>query len=175
LWRRRNPSPPLFPPGGLPPEPPPDRTAQCTDKGHGRLEQRTLRTTTLLTLHPKWPGLKQGFELTRQRTRHGETTREVIDGITSLPENEPNAQRLLGLTREHWGIENRLHYVRDVTLGEDGCRVRKGSAPQVLAAVRNAVIHLLAGVEAASPAAAIRRLNNHPEEALALLDLPQLE
>ena len=99
----------------------------------------------------------------------------MIDGITSLPENEPNAQRLLGLTREHWGIENRLHYVRDVTLGEDGCRVRKGSAPQVLAAVRNAVIHLLAGVEAASPAAAIRRLNNHPEEALALLDLPQLE
>jgi hypothetical protein len=66
-----------------------------------------------------------------------------------------------------------LHYVRDVTLGEDGCRVRKGAAPQVLAAVRNAVIHLLAGVEADSRAAAIRRLN-HPEEALALLDLPQL-
>jgi len=167
--------PPLFPPAGLPPEPPPERTAQSTDKGHGRIEQRTLRTTTLLTLHQKWPGLKQGFELTRQRTLHGETTREVIYGITSLPENEANAQKLLGLTRGHWGIENRLHYVRDVTLGEDGCRVRKGSAPQVLAAVRNAVIHLLAGVEAASTAAAIRRLNHHPEEALALLDLPQLE
>jgi len=61
-----------------------------------------------------------------------------------------------------------------VTLGEDGCRVRKGAAPQVLAAVRNAVLHLLAGVEADSRAAAIRRLNNHPEEALALLDLPHL-
>ena len=67
------------------------------------------------------------------------------------------------------------HDVRDVTRGEDGCRVRKGSAPQVLAAVRNAVIHLLAGVEATSNAAALRRLNNHPEEALALLDLPQLQ
>ena len=80
---------------------------------------------------------------------------------------------LLGLVRGHWGIENKLHYVRHVTLGEDGCRVGKGSAPQVLAAVRNAVIHLLAGVDASSHAAAIRRLNHRPEEALALLDLPQ--
>ena len=144
------------------------------DKGHGRLEQRTLRTTTILTLHQQWPGLKQGFELTRRRTIKGETTQEVVYGITSLPEHEADALRLLGLTRGHWGIENKLHYVRDVTLGEDGCRVRSGAAPQVLAAVRNAVIHLLAGVEASSTAAAVRRLNNHPEEALALLDLPQL-
>jgi predicted transposase YbfD/YdcC len=133
-----------------------------------------LRTTTILTLHQKWPGLAQGFELTRRRTVKGETTVEVVYGITSLTEGEADAQRLLGLARGHWGIENRLHYVRDVTLGEDGCRVRTGAAPQVLAAVRNAVIHLLAGVEASSYAAAIRRLNHHPEEALALLDLPQL-
>jgi hypothetical protein len=145
------------------------------DKGHGRREQRTLRTTTVLTLHQKWPGLAQGFELTRQRTVKGVTTEEVVYGITSLKPEEATAKRLLGLTRGHWGIENKLHYVRDVTLGEDGCRVRKGTAPQVLAAVRNVVIHLLAGVEAASCAAAIRRLNNHPEEALALLDLPQLQ
>jgi len=126
-------------------------------------------------LHQKWPGLKQGFELTRKRTIKGETTVEVIYGITSLPETEANAKRLLELTRGHWGIENRLHYVRDVTLGEDGCRVRKGSGPQVLAAVRNAVIHLLAGVDGSSHAAAIRRLNNCPEEALALLDLPSFK
>jgi len=139
------------------------------------VEQRALRTTTILTLHGKWPGLQQGFELTRRRTIKGVTTVEVVYGISSLTVAEANAQRLLRLTRGHWGIENKLHYVRDVTLGEDGCRVRKGSAPQVLAAVRNAVIHLLAGVDADSRAAAIRRLNNHPEEALALLDLPQLE
>ncbi len=126
-----------------------------------------------MTLHQKWPELKQGFELTRKRTIKGKTTVEVIHGITSLTEQEANAQRLLELTRGPWGIENRLHYVRDGTLGEDGCRVRKGSGPQVLAAVRNAVIHLLAGVDASSCAAAIRRLNNRPEEALALLDLPQ--
>lgn len=87
---------------------------------------------------------------------------EVVHGITSLKEAAANAKKLLALTRGHWGIENRLHSVRDVTLGEDGCRVRKGSGPQVLAAVRNAVIHLLAGVDASSYAAAIRRLHNHP-------------
>lgn len=144
------------------------------DKGHGRLEERTLRTTSILTLQQKWQGLQQGFELTRKRTVKGETTVEVVYGITSLTAAEANAKRLLQLARGHWGIENRLHYVRDVTLGEDGSRVRKGSAPQVLAALRNAVIHLLAGVDASSNAAAIRRLNNHPEEALALLGLPQL-
>jgi len=123
-------------------------------------------------LHHKWPGLAQGFELTHKRTLNGQTTVEVVYGITSLKEQEADAARLLGLTRGHWQIENCLHYVRDVTLGEDGCRVRRGSAPQVLAAVRNAVIHLLAGVQADSRAGAIRRLNNHPEEALALLQLP---
>jgi hypothetical protein len=173
MRRRPKPRPPLFPPEG-PAAEPSGRQAHTTDKGHGRLERRTLRTTTVLTLHAKWPGLAQGFELIRQRTIKGETTVEVVHGITSLKEEEASPQRLLDLTRGHWGIENRLHYVRDVTLGEDGCRVRKGSAPQVLAAVRNAVIHLLAGVDAPSYAAAIRRLNNHPEEALTLLELPQI-
>lgn len=139
------------------------------------MEQRTLRATTILTLHDKWPGLTQGFELKRKRTVKGVTSEEVVYGITSLKGEEADAKRLLGLTRGHWAIENKLHYVRDVTLGEDACRVRKGAAPQVLAAVRNTVIHLLTGVEASSRAAAIRRLNNHPEEALALLDLPQLQ
>jgi hypothetical protein len=133
-----------------------------------------LRTTTLLTLHRKWAGLKQGFELTRTRTVQGKTTVAVIHGITSLTEQQANAARLLALTRGHWRIENQLHYVRDVTLGEDGCRVREGAAPQVLAAIRNAVLQVLAGVEAPSKAAAIRRLNHHPEEALDLLDLSQL-
>jgi len=154
---------------------PPERVARSVDKGHGRLEERTLRTTSILTLQEKWPGLHQGFELTRKRTIKGVTTVEVVYGMTSLKPEEADAQRLLRLSRCHWGIENKLHYVRDTTLGEDGCRVRKDSAPQVLAAVRNAVIHLLAGVEAPSRAAAIRRLNHHPEEALALLDLPQLQ
>ena len=66
-------------------------------------------------------------------------------------------------------IESCLHWVRDVTLGEDACRVRKGSAPQVLAALRNAAVHLLAGVEADSRVAATERLSARPDEALRVL------
>lgn len=143
------------------------------EKGHGRVEKRTVRTTSILTLHQKWAGMAQGLEITRERTIKGKTTIEVEYAMTSLKPEEANAKRLSELVREHWGIENELHYVRDVTLGEDACRVRRGSAPQVLAAIRNTVIHLLAGMDSPSHAAAIRRLNAHPEEAFALLDLPQ--
>jgi len=151
----------------------PKRVHTSVDKGHGRREKRTLRTTSSLTLQQQWPGLAQGLEITRERTVKGKTTVEVEYAMTSLKPEEADAKRLAALVREHWGIENGLHYVRDVTLGEDACRVRKGSAPQVLAAVRNAVIHLVSGLHLASHAAALRRLNAHPEEALALLDLPQ--
>lgn len=135
--------------------------------------------TTLLTLHQKWPGLRQGFELTRERTVKGETTVEVIYGITSLGPQRADARRLLELVRGHWLIENRLHWVRDVTLREDACRVRKGSAPQVLAALRNTVVHLLS-VQAAqekdlSRAGASDYLAANPTESLRLLGLPQLE
>jgi hypothetical protein len=145
------------------------------DKGHGRIEHRTLRTTSILTLGQKWPGLAQGFELQRRRTVKGVTTVEVIYGITSLRAEEADARRLLGLTRGHWGIENKLHYVRDVTLGEDACRVRRGSAPQVLAALRNTVVNLLTGVEAESRPAAIERLTIKPNEAMTLIGLPLFE
>jgi predicted transposase YbfD/YdcC len=165
----------LFPPEAVAPAPPPQRVHTSVDKGHGRVEKRTVRTTAILTLHQKWPGLAQGLEITRERTVKGVTTVEMEYAMTSLKPEQADAQRLSELVREHWGMENGLHWVRDVTLGEDGCRVRKGNAPQVLAAVRNAVLHLLAGIVAPNHAAAIRRLNAHPEEALALLDLPQTQ
>ncbi|MGH6755007.1 MAG: ISAs1 family transposase, partial [Bradyrhizobium sp.] len=133
----------------------PERVHCHVEKGHGRVEKRTVQTTSILTLGQKWPGLAQGLKIKRERTVNGRTTVETEYAMTSLKPEEANAQRLSELVREHWGIENRLHYIRDVTLGEDGCRVRKGAAPQILAAVRNAVIHLLAEVDAPSHAAAI--------------------
>jgi predicted transposase YbfD/YdcC len=153
--------------------------ATSVDKGHGRLERRTLRTTSVLTLHGKWAGLKQGFELKRERTEKGEKSVEVVFGITSLRAERADARRLLELVRGHWLIENRLHRVRDVTLAEDACRVRKGAAPQVLAALRNAVVHLVS-LEAArekglSRAGACDHLAANPAKALPLLGIPQLE
>ena len=109
------------------------------------------------------------FELERVRELPGRVEVEVVYGITSLTRGRADAGRLLGLVRGHWGIENGLHYVKDETLGEDRCRARKGGTPQVLAALRNAAVHLLAGVKAPSKAAAARRLAVHPEEALPLI------
>jgi Transposase DDE domain len=111
----------------------------------------------------------QVFELERVRVRRGRMEVEVAYGITSLGRDRADARRLLAVARGHWGIENRLHWVRDETLGEDRCRVRTGASPEVLAAVRNAAVHLLEGVTAPSKAAATRRFAAHPHKALPLL------
>jgi predicted transposase YbfD/YdcC len=118
--------------------------------------------------------LKQGFELTRERTEKGKKTVEVVYGITSLSRQRADATTVLARTREHWGIENGSHYRRDVTLGEDASRIRKGAAPQVMASLRSAVIHLTQEVSE-NLAAAVRTLNNCFSQALSLLGLPQLE
>jgi predicted transposase YbfD/YdcC len=122
-----------------------------------------------LNEHLDWPGVGQVFELERVRVLKGKTEVEAVYGITSLERREADARRLLGLVRGHWGIENGSHWVRDETLGEDRCRVRTGSGPQVLAALRNAAVHLLEGVDAPSKAAATRHFHVHPDEALSLL------
>lgn len=148
--------------------------ATTVEKGHGRHERRTLRRTTLLTKTQDWAGLKQGFELTRERTVKGVKTRETVYGITSLSVAEADAARLLELTRGHWGIENGLHYRRDVTLGEDASRIRRGEAPQVMAALRNSIVHVLEGT-ADSLAAGLRAMSNCFNKALKTLGLAQIE
>jgi predicted transposase YbfD/YdcC len=139
------------------------------NKGHGRKEIRMLTSTTALNDYLDWPDVGQVFELERVRVLKDKTEVEVVYGITSLGRESSDAAQLLGRTRQHWGIENRLHYVRDETLGEDRCRIRKGNATQVLAAIRNSCVHLLEGVKTSSKAAATRRRAAHPEEAILLL------
>jgi hypothetical protein len=148
------------------------QTATTLNKGHGRIETRTLTTTTWLGGYLDWPQVGQVFRLVRERRVKGRTTAEVVYGITSLGRAEADAARLLELTRRHWGIENELHYVRDETLGEDRCRARKGNSPRVLASLRNVAIHLLRGIDAPSAAAAVRRLAAYPQESLDLLNDP---
>lgn len=97
---------------------------------------------------------------------------EVVLGITSVPRERAGAPELLGLTRGHWGIENGLHGVRDGTLREDASRIRRGSATQVMAVIRNVVIFVFHRRGYTSAAAATRHYVCHPEETLEILSTP---
>ena len=90
-------------------------------------------------------------------TRDGKTSCEVRCFITSVPRQRAGAAGLLKWVRGHWSIENRSHYVRDVTMGEDASRVRKDSGPQVMAAFRNATLGWLRSTAVPNIAAALRR------------------
>ncbi|HEY2587035.1 MAG TPA: ISAs1 family transposase [Tepidisphaeraceae bacterium] len=146
------------------------QTAAASNKGHGRSETRTLTSTTSLSDgYVDWPGLSQCFKLVRERTVHGKTTTETVFGITSLNREQADAARLLKLVRQHWGIENRVFYVRDMSFGEDACRSRTGTGPHLLSGLRNAALNLLNRAGVTNKAAALRRHAAHPEEALALI------
>jgi len=112
------------------------------NKGHGRQERRRLQSSTRLAGHLDWPGFAQACRIERTVRLKGRETTEVAYAITSAPRPDANAQRLLQWSRGHWGIES-FHWLRDVVWGEDGCRVKTGNAPQVLAAIRNAAINFL--------------------------------
>jgi hypothetical protein len=122
----------------------------------GRIERRTIQTTTRLNDYLDWPGVGQVCRLERVVRRDGVESREVAYAITSVGPEWAGAAELLGWWRGHWGIENRLHWVRDVTLGEDASRIRSGSAPQVMAALRNAAVSLLRLLGADNIAKALR-------------------
>lgn len=92
-------------------------------------------------------------------------------GITSLPPAAADPARLLALNRAHWSIENRLHWVRDVTFDEDRCRVRKGAGAHVMASLRNVAISLLRLAGAANIAQALRRCSWHRSSALRLIGI----
>ena len=137
--------------------------------GHGRVERCTVVATTELTtyLQSAWPGLQQVDQITRERREKGKkTTIEVAYRITSLKPEQADAARLLNLDRGHWGIENALHHVRDVGLGEDACRVRSQAARQVPAAARNLALALLRPLRFLSIVSATRRIVMHPIEGL---------
>lgn len=151
----------------------PWRRAQRVDKGHGRLERRRLVARALFPGDCDWPGAQQVFRIERQRVRlrTGETQTEVTYGVTSLSAAAADPARLLQFLREHWHIENKSHWVRDVTFDEDRSQVRSGALPQVLAAVRNTAIGLLRSTGQTTIAAACRRNAAQPWQALALLGI----
>jgi predicted transposase YbfD/YdcC len=123
-----------------------------------------------------WPALAQVCRIHREveyiSGRQAGTTREEwAYALTSLPPEQADATRLEQLWRGHWQIENGLHYVRDVTLGEDACQVRADRAPANLAACRNTALNLLRLRGVTNLAAALRRHAMYPQQALTLMGL----
>ena len=154
-------------------DPPPGErfaTAVSWDQHGDRVETRRLWASTALAGYLDWPGARQVLCVERVCVRRGQTTSQVRYAITSLGP-EVGAEALLGYVRGHWGIENRLHWVRDVTMGEDASQVRAGAVPQVMAALRNTVLGLLRGAGWTNVAAALRHYAWQPGAALALLGL----
>lgn len=149
---------------------PPPQVVKPTKHG-GRVEIRSLWASTVLVGYSDWPHLAQVCRLERTITRKGKTCHEVAYAVTSLPVASASPEQLLKIWRGHWGIENRVHWVRDVTFDEDRCQVRTGAAPQVLAALRNLAISLVRRAGHPNVAAALRRHAAHPGEALALVTL----
>ncbi len=136
------------------------RTARTVNGGHGRIEERILQASTELAGYSTWPYLAQVFQLERRVTdAHGHITSELRYGITSLSPTVASAQRLMELVRAEWGIENGLHYRRDVTLLEDAGQLRRGHGPEIMASLNNLVIGLAYRAGPPNLASVQRRMN----------------
>lgn len=141
------------------------------EKGHGRLEKRTIMTTTLLNDYLEWPALAQVFRVEKviwHKQTHG-YTRQIRYGITSLPPDRAGPERILKLLRTYWGIESGLHYRRDVTLLEDATRLTVGNAGHNMAILNNLVTGLCLSHGFNNLASARRLFDAYPKQALDLL------
>jgi predicted transposase YbfD/YdcC len=149
----------------------PNRVAQTVQKGHGRIARRRLETTTMLNDYLDWPGLAQAFKLTRTTIDlgTGEANTVIAYGITSLPPKQASPLALLTFVQQHWAIENKLHWVRDVTFDEDRSQLRVGTSHHLMALLRNLAISLLRISGWVSIASALRFFAAQPHKALALL------
>jgi predicted transposase YbfD/YdcC len=148
-------------------------SATTLDIGHGRIEHRRITTSTALCGYTDWAGLAQVFAIEREVTRKSSGTQraEIVYGVTSLSREQASAGQVLELVRAHWHIENKSHWVRDVTYDEDRSQVRVGSIPQVMAALRNTAIGLMRVAGETNIAAACRRFAAQPWSALALIGI----
>lgn len=145
-------------------------TARTVEKGHGRTEIREIEVSTDLNdfLARDWPGVAQVFHLRRRVCKPLVCTQQMVYGFTSLTPAQAGPDRLLELIRDHWTIENRLHWRRDVTLREDACQVRKGSAPRTLAVLNSFLLALFDWLAVRNVASQMRTFSAQPLLALRL-------
>jgi predicted transposase YbfD/YdcC len=141
------------------------------DRAHGRIELRTLKAVSVN--HFGFPHAAQVLQVTRKTrdlgTRRWRTV--TVYAITSLTFAQASPARLADLLRGHWAIENGLHYVRDVTFSEDASQVRTGTAPQVMATLRNLAIGALSRAGPINLAAALRHHARDPKRPLVTLGI----
>lgn len=139
------------------------------DTSRGRAVTRELKIITPTgVLASTWPGAQQIGRLTRtsKRSKNKDSTVEVVYIITSHGAHQAPARRVNDIIRGHWGIENKLHYVRDVTFGEDGNQIRIGNTPRIIASLTNAAITALRLKGKTNIAEATR--DNHADNTLIL-------
>ena len=147
------------------------RSAKTVEKQAGRLEERTITVSSMLNDYLDWPHLGQVFKLERRftclATRAMEA--EVQYGLTSLSTHQASPADLLAIVRSEWGIENGLHYRRDVTFQEDQTRMTQKSMGRAMAIINNLVIGLLNRQGFGNHAHARRIFDACPDQALALI------
>lgn len=147
------------------------RAVRTLDKGHGRVEERRAVASSELAGYSRWPGLAQVVRVTRTWQQKGGTCQATHYLVTSLPPEEASVAQLLAFSRGHWRIENSLHYVKDVTLGEDKSLIHVGAGGAVMAALRSAAVRLLHRAGIQRIAATLRANSQDPQQALRLLGL----
>ena len=144
------------------------RAVSDLDRGHGRRVRRTIKVAAAPDLLD-FPGAVQVAQLRRTRNTAGKQSVEVVYIITSMPSSDASPTQIATWVQGHWGIENRLHWVRDVLYDEDRSTVRTGHAPRVMATLRSTAISLLRLNGTTSIAAATRhhaRDSHRPTELL---------
>lgn len=148
--------------------------ASSLEKGHGRIDEREILTSFRLAGQIEFPYLEQVFKITRrsEQVKSGKRSEQTIYGITSGSVEEFSAEELLDLTRRHWGIENGLHYRRDVTFKEDACRQTSKKGGRVLAVLNNLTIGILRKIGWENIAKARRYYDALIDKALSLIMTP---
>ncbi len=147
------------------------------ERGHGRSETRTVQVLPLLQC-PDWPPVTfpyatHAFLIERSALDHtsGRLRGRVALGVTSLPDSLAHPTQIAAYVRGQWRIENQLHWVRDVTFGEDASRVRTGAGPRVMASLRNLAISAFRLAGRRNIAQALRYMGRDPVRPLTLLGI----
>lgn len=153
--------------------PPPDwiwQQAETWNKAHGRLEHRRITCSPELNewFAKRWAGVAQVFCLERTATllKSGKQRHQIVYGLSNLSLTQAPARRMLELNRAHWGIENCLHWRRDVSLGEDRCQTRTGAAPGILARLNSAILSLMDRLGIDNVARQARFFDAHVDQAV---------